>query len=517
MMTLLIVDDEVIIADGLSQTLQEAFHDRLIVRQCYSARDAREIILKNRIDILITDINMPNTTGIELHQWVRDRWPRIRVIYLTGYSDFQYAREALNNHVTAFLLKSDGDQALIDTVENTIRDIEKEDSGLLEDIREDEGAPVRLQQLIYHGLNGGEVTWQQIRDALAGEKTLIDPERKVCLGYCFIREPIRPRTAGGVARLIRHLTGKKLFLMTVELTSVSFALLYQPVQAEDTDLLCGNLEMIQELMKREGQSLSACILRDPIDWPELPEAGSGLLQTVNRFSLSDGEMMLLGKEQLTPEKKAGRTESAVPDVRRLHEYLLTGQRELFFEEENGMWDTLEAMEPEAAAEVYAAMISCLNDCCRSLENNREALEMLDALQGQGTDRPENSREMFHELADRLFSLRKENQNKRLKKLTDRVDSYIAENLFRDISLTMIADTFHFHPSYLSRVYKETTGMSLSDSIASKRLIRVKELLKTDEYSISAVAAMTGFTSANYFSRWFRKWTGSTPQEFRENG
>lgn len=521
MMTLLIVDDEVIIADGLSQTLQEAFHDRLIVRRCYSARDAKEIILKNRIDILITDINMPNTTGIELHKWIADRWPRTRVIYLTGYTDFQYAMEALNNHVMAFILKSDGDQKLIDAVENTILDIEKEDRRLLDGTREDDESPIRLQQLIFHGLYGGTVIREQIRDALAGEKEGIDPDEKFCLGYCFFKEPIRPHSSVRVARLIRHLTGKKLSLITVELTSGCFALLYQPVRQEDTDLLCGNLEMVQELLKQEGQSLSACILKDPMDWPELSDAGDQLLKTANRYSLSDGELILLRKEQMELEKHTETAEKTMSDamtgVRRLHDYLLTGQRDLFFEEEASMWRILETLEANTASEIYSAMVSCLNNDCCSLENNRDALELMETLQEQDPSYPERNRELFHELAERYFGLRKENQSNRLKKLTDRVDSFIMENLFRDISLTMIADTFHFHPSYLSRVYKETTGVSVSDSIAAKRLIRVKALLRSDEYSIAAIAAMTGFTSANYFSRWFRKWTGITPQEFRENG
>lgn len=97
MESLLIVDDEVIIADGLYHMLQEVFQDRLEVRRRYSRDEACAVLNRNRVDILLTDIEMPGASGLELHRMVRERWPMTRVIYLTGYSDFDYARRALSD------------------------------------------------------------------------------------------------------------------------------------------------------------------------------------------------------------------------------------------------------------------------------------------------------------------------------------------------------------------------------------------------------------------------------------
>ena len=106
MESLLIVDDEVIIADGLYHMLQEVFQDRLEVRRCYSCDEACAVLNRNRVDILLTDIEMPGASGLELHRMVRERWPMTRVIYLTGYSDFDYARRALKQRAFAYVLKS---------------------------------------------------------------------------------------------------------------------------------------------------------------------------------------------------------------------------------------------------------------------------------------------------------------------------------------------------------------------------------------------------------------------------
>ena len=90
MMSLLIVDDEMRIADSLYAMIQDAFQERLAVRRCYSAAEAQALMEKTPVNILLTDINMPNISGLELHRWVSGRWPMTRVIYLTGYSDFEY-------------------------------------------------------------------------------------------------------------------------------------------------------------------------------------------------------------------------------------------------------------------------------------------------------------------------------------------------------------------------------------------------------------------------------------------
>lgn len=121
MQTLLIVDDEVLIAEGLHAMLAEAFLGRLQVLCCYSAAQALEIAQRVQIDILLTDINMPDTSGLELHQKLLEKHPDCQVIYLTGYSEFEFARKALDQHAFAYVLKGEGDDFVISTVERAMK------------------------------------------------------------------------------------------------------------------------------------------------------------------------------------------------------------------------------------------------------------------------------------------------------------------------------------------------------------------------------------------------------------
>jgi two-component system sensor histidine kinase YesM len=120
MRTLLIVDDELLIADGLCELLARSFSGRLNVLCRYSAAAALQVAQEQPVDILLTDINMPNVSGLELHRSMQALHPSCLVIYLTGYSDFEYARTALDQHAYAYILKGEGDDVVISIVEQAL-------------------------------------------------------------------------------------------------------------------------------------------------------------------------------------------------------------------------------------------------------------------------------------------------------------------------------------------------------------------------------------------------------------
>lgn len=120
MRTLLIVDDELLIADGLCELLARSFSGRLNVLCRYSAAAALQVAQAQPVDILLTDINMPNVSGLELHRSMQALHPSCLVIYLTGYSDFEYARTALDQHAYAYILKGEGDDVVISIVEQAL-------------------------------------------------------------------------------------------------------------------------------------------------------------------------------------------------------------------------------------------------------------------------------------------------------------------------------------------------------------------------------------------------------------
>jgi two-component system response regulator YesN len=80
----------------------------------------------------------------------------------------------------------------------------------------------------------------------------------------------------------------------------------------------------------------------------------------------------------------------------------------------------------------------------------------------------------------------------------------------------LAEIVNLNPSYLSRLYKQLTGVNVTDTILDVRISRAKRLLKESNLKVHDIAAKVGFDSDAYFIRSFKKKCGMTPQEYREH-
>src|SRR5690606_28015562 len=105
MYSLLIVDDEVKIREGLMNLFPWDKIGFEIKGNFSNASDALAYITDNGIDVVLTDIKMPGMTGIDLSKAVMKQRPDTIVVFLTGYSDFNYMREAILHNVADYLLK----------------------------------------------------------------------------------------------------------------------------------------------------------------------------------------------------------------------------------------------------------------------------------------------------------------------------------------------------------------------------------------------------------------------------
>lgn len=520
MLSMLVVDDEIIIADGLYQMLQETFQEELVVRRCYSFFEAQRILETHRIDILLTDIEMPDVSGLELHRWVSERWPMVRVIYLTGYSDFGYARQALEQQALAYVLKSEGDQVIVQAVEKAIQSIREEREHLLRRASKAQRHAGRVHQLLYHAIHGGSVTPEQMQQAFdeSGEPFAID--KPLLLGYCYFegQDSALQQSMG----LIERLTAGRLRLLLTEMTSRAMMLICQPQQADDLNILTGIMETAQLMLEKQNDLMTVCLLDTPVSWSTLVPAGEWLLEQVNRTSPAMGELLVISMPFQPAQPQPIILSDEWPDVldslKRLNEYLLTGQRDLYFDEEAHLWTLADSRQNRRQA------ITMSNALAMSLLHSASDLPQSTALRQQlqkynaaaKLDLQQAPAEL-HQFAEQFFELRGQNKCNRQRTLVSQVNDYIAAHMDGDLSLTAIADAVHFHPVYLSRIYKEQAGMSLSDYIASQRLEVACAILRASNASISSVARDTGFTSSNYFSRWFRKKMGMTPQEYRGQG
>ena len=118
---ILIVDDEVEVLNALKKTLQRAKEFDADVSIASNAEDAKNKLSEKDYDLVLSDYNMPNTNGVQLLTWVKENYPEVVRIIITGYSDLETAREAINQaNVHNYIEKPWDNDSLREIIHQTI-------------------------------------------------------------------------------------------------------------------------------------------------------------------------------------------------------------------------------------------------------------------------------------------------------------------------------------------------------------------------------------------------------------
>ena len=127
---LLITDDETLDREGLARQLDWSQYS---IREVFTAKDgpsALEILKKNDIDILFSDIKMPLMSGLELAKYARQIHPELEIVFISGYDDFMYAKMAINMSVHEYILKPVCTDELAACTANLVEKIRKQKNHL---------------------------------------------------------------------------------------------------------------------------------------------------------------------------------------------------------------------------------------------------------------------------------------------------------------------------------------------------------------------------------------------------
>lgn len=126
MYKLLIVDDDEIICRGLRTCIAWEEHEIFVVGMAYDGETALEYVETEMPDIILVDINMPFIDGMEFSNIVRQRFPEIKIILLTAYKEFAYARQAVQLQIFEYLTKPFANEEVLETVLRAVNVLQRE-------------------------------------------------------------------------------------------------------------------------------------------------------------------------------------------------------------------------------------------------------------------------------------------------------------------------------------------------------------------------------------------------------
>lgn len=101
-------------------------------------------------------------------------------------------------------------------------------------------------------------------------------------------------------------------------------------------------------------------------------------------------------------------------------------------------------------------------------------------------------------------------------IIETITTFIHDHVEEKLTLVQLSEVVHLHPQYVSRLFKQEMGMTLTDYITVRRIEKAKELLANSKKTIADISEQCGFTDPNYFTRVFKKLEGCPPKQYREN-
>ena len=503
---ILIVDDEKyegILMEKSVAWESEGFH---IMGNVQCAEDALALMEKQTPDIVYTDINMPRIDGLELSRRIRETYPAVHIVIVTGYREFEYAREAIHIGVEEFLLKPIQSDELLAAAVKLREQILKEREQQSKDV---EIYPVLCQELLRRIVTG-YIKSEEAEEKLSEYQIRLWKNKGV-RGALLIMDLEDHDILLKLLEIMNEALGEKNYgYFSLEKNKIFFVVEETP---EIKKLLGNAFEQITELGKDGTVATSvSCYYEEIDDSPKiLSECEEALVDTMRdeRKTLIFYEDYIEYMQQISHSYpvnfdsyriavKSGDQEAAVGFIDHyLEQYIFNGP--LMISQLRNLGVLL-----------FHNTMSVLKESNKHLDNE-EQVKILENISGINTLQ-EFCRTLYALIEGTIQTI---SRNAGGNTVAQKAQEYIEQNLDREkLSLNLIASDLFVNASYLSRIFKQSVGESITKYIMRKRVEKSMELFDTTDLKVYEVAAAVGMPDAHYFGTSFKKYTGKTVNEYK---
>lgn len=521
MYQIFVVEDEHLIRQSIRSVIENMVGPYTLCGEASDGEMALSIMQDLMPDILITDIRMPFLDGFELIRHLKALIPWLRIVIVSGYDDFEYARRAIALGVDMYLLKPVRSGELTKAIEEMARRIDERRALAQkpDDFDTDELQTALHQHFMRQLLYGGANTSQLIERARALNINVVSPCYQAVL-FSFDDDAADTRLLRSQAIRIINETNTPLYYFN-EPDKLTLLLGGADTEAlnEETYRI---INIIQHELKETCSVVTAVISNAVRRLSAVKDAyltASSLLKKA--IAISPGRIVDANDTaQITEDI----LELSTPLAGNYKERLLAlteADAPAFFREALGGDDPARF---DSVLMRYSTLVDLLKITVQlMLDANPEAdakdvsaqmCSQYDILTASG--RRDTFEKLAIELIGQAIVIRREKTPGILKShVVSRAEEYVREN-FRDpnLSLISVAKYVGLSPAHFSTVFSQTIGTPLIAYLNERRVERAKELLTATNMRLSAIAMDVGYNDPNYFSHVFRKSTGVTPKEYR---
>ena len=493
-LTILIVEDELPIRKNIVQRIRALSENYLVVAQASDGEEALSAIRTHPPDLLITDIQMPKMTGLDLIARVRERRPNLPIVIISSYDNFSYARTAIQYDVSEYLLKPFTDEQLAHVLS---RAYEKK---ALQTIRDS-------QNLLQCAIKGLPADSPNILDFHLFYMTLLQ------VGNLHVSSHPPPRPSGRAE--IQKLNSGAFLDFCGEACARPFFLLEENLSNRKLLLLPALPGERRPDDTRLHRSLQGFFKPCPVSLFVSEKA----VET-EALTFLASELAYLADTATVPCVSGRYALSASGNARPdLHESLLVmryarllNTREFAqFQSEFLSYFSERKWVPQRDLEHLTLRILLTVE----LEDKAPTNHLLERIQ-EICAYSEYHYSMLEELCAWIvvqFSAEKVTANENI---ITKVFTYIKNNYNKQISIEEISELFNFNTSYLIKLFRKRLGVTPMQYVIHLRIEEAKRLMfEKHDLSFKQISELCGYDDAHYFSRLFKKETGRNPSDYRD--
>ncbi|MFC5527866.1 response regulator transcription factor [Cohnella yongneupensis] len=509
-MRILIADDEPLVRIGLKSSYNWNEAGMEIVGEAADGEETLRLMEQLRPDVLILDIKMPKKDGIDVLTEMRHRGMHTKVIILSSFDDFLHVKKAMKlGAVDYFHKPSMNVQEIVGVLQKlqSVIDENRTSGGM----NAGAGAPSResiLRDMMYGNAQFASETRLRENNLYA---VLFSVKK---LGQTLQRYSGENAgfLQGTIANLLGELLSKEQETECVQLQDNLFAILTSHGESKSGQ---ASFAHVNDLVYLVHSSLKRYVNIETVfgiseachAFSQLPQAVEQALQALEmKFYHPNNPLFYYRNRNLDDEAAQTKIQTLIAAMKNgLKEEKYEGFASSLAEWEDYV-QSCECMAEIDVKKVYEGLLFMMADEDDFGDGRGRA---------DGLDDFTECSAFYHALFNDMLKTRIAGKNKDYSPLIRNVVQYIDSHYREDISLTLLGDTFHASPNYISRLFKQETGRGLFDYLNLVRIGQAKELLKDYKHKIYEVAEMVGFHSQVHFAIVFNKYEGMSPTDYRK--
>lgn len=525
---LIVVEDEQMIRDKILQNINWKEYDFEKIFTASEGNEAIKIIEKEKVNIVITDIQMPGMDGLSLTNYIKENYPDIKIVIVTAHADFEYAMKSIKLHVDNYILKpfitKNLLKIILDVKEKLINEEKHKNEYKLLKKQVNENKKIFIEKLFVDLLNGN-----YIGDINRDLEYLEITEYKDLKYFVIILdideyvEGLNDNESKYIYNIllyewIQHYfvnSDLKNYIINYKMNQIVVVLF------EDSHDKVQEIENIIDKIKMDiGVTITIGLGNV---YEELEEMYISLNEANSAVNLK----CIYGKAKIYTFNDINinnKTYSKILNLVHNNKLYMDLKVGVFKEIKNDILSIVQNIRESglSVAAINTAINNIIILSCKSI--NEMGYNVYDVF-GEQLDLNFDVRKLdslsdleewffgFFWMINEYVDSQRDNQNEIL---IMKVKEYIDENYNKNISLTSISKKFTISSSYLSTLFNTYIGKNFIDYITNIRLQKAKEYLKNSDLRINEISKEVGFRDPYYFSTVFKKNIGISPSEYRSN-